>query len=184
MDPRQPTPAVLPGPTPPEVLDREAARVLLVDGADRLLLFHGCDPADASAGSWWFTPGGGSDPGETPEQTAHRELWEETGLRVPSMTGPVAERTTEFGFDGLRYRQHEQFFVVRLPGTDVVVAPAAHTELEVRAVLGWRWWTREELATTREQVHPVWLGEWLERSVTEVLTNRYPDEASPVGDDA
>lgn len=166
----------------PQVLDREAARVLLVDGADRLLLFQGCDPADPAAGTWWFTPGGGSDPGETPEQTAHRELWEETGLRVPAMAGPVAERTTEFGFDGLLYRQHEQYFVVRLQETDVVVAPAAHTELEVRAVLGWRWWTRDELATTGDQLHPDWLGTWLERAVTEVLTNCYQREASPVRD--
>ena len=71
------TSAAEPGRTP---LDREAARVLLLDGSDRLLLFRGCDPADRDRGQWWFTPGGGLDPGETYEQGARREVLEETGL--------------------------------------------------------------------------------------------------------
>lgn len=144
-----------------EAVAREAARVLLLDAAGRLLLFRGQDPAAPAAGSWWFTPGGGVETGETAEQAAHRELWEETGVRVPALSGPVAERTTEFGFDGLLYRQHELFFVARLPLREVVVAPAAHTELETRAVLGWRWWDAASLARTADAVHPAWLARWL-----------------------
>lgn len=144
-----------------EAVAREAARVLLVDAAGRLLLFRGQDPAEPAAGSWWFTPGGGLERGETAEQAAHRELWEETGVRVPALAGPVAERTTEFAFDGLLYRQHELFFVARVPLREVVVAPAAHTELETRAVLGWRWWDATALARTADAVHPAWLGTWL-----------------------
>lgn len=30
----------------------------------------------------WVLPGGGIDPGETPEEAALREVWEETGLQV------------------------------------------------------------------------------------------------------
>jgi 8-oxo-dGTP pyrophosphatase MutT (NUDIX family) len=144
---------------------REAARVLLLDGSSRVLLFHGCDPARPQDGTWWFTPGGGAEGDETPEQTARRELWEETGLRVEGLEGPVAERTTEFGFDGVAYRQHEHYFVARLHDPDVVTRPAAHTELETRAVLGWRWWSDAELTGTVDVVHPGWLGAWLSSEV-------------------
>ncbi|MCI6410897.1 NUDIX domain-containing protein, partial [Schaalia hyovaginalis] len=44
---------------------REAARVLLFDGAGRLLLARGHD-ADQPGRSWWFTIGGGIMPGEGP----------------------------------------------------------------------------------------------------------------------
>lgn len=154
-----------------EVLLREAARVLLVDAAGRLLLLRGQDPATPEAGSWWFTPGGGIEPGETAGQAAHRELWEETGLQVASLAGPVAERTTDFAFDGLLYRQHEVFFVARLPAREVVVVPASRTELETRAVLGWRWWELAQLQRTPETVHPAWLPRWL----TEELAAAPPD---------
>jgi len=147
--------------TSPPVIDREAARVLVVDGSGRVLLLHGVDPGDPGAGSWWLTPGGGAEGAETPEQTARRELWEETGLRVGHLDGPVAERTTAFDFDGVAYRQHEHYFVARLVAVDVATAPAAYTELEARAMLGWRWWSAEELAATEELVHPGWLGTWL-----------------------
>jgi len=41
-----------------EPIPRTAARVLLIDEADRILLFHGVDPADPTD-EFWVTPGGG-----------------------------------------------------------------------------------------------------------------------------
>ena len=144
-------------------LERRAARVLLVDGEGRILLQNCCDPSDPGAGSWWNTMGGGIDPGESPQQAAARELAEETGLQVEvSRLGAVVhERLTEFPFGGDRYRQSEHYFLLRTDTFEAV--PTAHSDLEMVAVLGMRWWTVDELRATDERVYPEELLEVLER---------------------
>ena len=73
-------------------LPRPAARILLVDGESRVLLFR-FTPDDRPP--FWVTPGGAVDPGETYSQTARRELAEEVGLDRDC--GPeVARREVEF----------------------------------------------------------------------------------------
>lgn len=54
---------------------REAGRILLVDEADRVLLVRFWD----GDRSWWCTPGGGIEPGETDGAAALREIREELG---------------------------------------------------------------------------------------------------------
>ncbi len=46
-----------------ELIPRRAARVLLLDGAGRVLLLRGFDPAMPEH-RYWFTVGGGLDDGE------------------------------------------------------------------------------------------------------------------------
>jgi 8-oxo-dGTP pyrophosphatase MutT (NUDIX family) len=96
-------------------------------------------------------------------QAAARELYEETGLRVPaSDLGPVVhQRQTAFDFGGSSYRQSEEYFLLRAEVFDA--APTVPSELELVAVLGTRWWTREELRSTQERVYPEELVEVLER---------------------
>ncbi len=61
------------------------AGVLLVDPAGRLLLQlrDGNTRIDPHR---WCLPGGHVDPGEEPEAAAHRELLEETGLKVEQLS--------------------------------------------------------------------------------------------------
>lgn len=53
-----------------------AASVLIFDKEDRLLLHHRAD------NDKWGIPGGYMEPGESVEDAARREVWEETGLRL------------------------------------------------------------------------------------------------------
>ncbi|GAA3042935.1 hypothetical protein GCM10020000_22560 [Streptomyces olivoverticillatus] len=78
---------------------RKAARVILLDPYDRVLLLHGYEPGDPST-TWWFTPGGGLEGDESWEEAARRELAEETGITEIEL-GPVLwTRTCSFPFDG------------------------------------------------------------------------------------
>jgi 8-oxo-dGTP pyrophosphatase MutT (NUDIX family) len=135
-------------------VDRSGARVLLLDPGGRVLLLHGCDPSDPGAGSWWFTPGGGQDPGESLVQCAVRELAEETGLRIdPAELGePVFQDVAEFGFEGVRYRQKQVFYAVRTGPWQL--DDAGWTDIERRSVLGHRWWTPAEIAASTERIYP------------------------------
>ena len=144
------------------VIDRRAARVLLVDAAERALLLLGGDPARPEQ-SWWFTPGGGLDVGETPAQGAARELLEETGLRAdPAELGdPVHHETTEFSYDNRQYRQKQDFFLFRVEKWDVDTA--GFDDEEQRSITGHRWWSTDELTASTEQIYPIGLADLLRR---------------------
>lgn len=131
---------------------REAARVLLVDEHDRVLLLEGRDSTRPDEGTWWFTPGGGIDDGETPEQAARREVQEETGIALDELGPVVHARTTEFDFEDQRYRQHEVFFLARLP----LGEPAERrlSPIEERSLVSQRWWRPDELTAAGVTVYP------------------------------
>ena len=132
-------------------VDRQAARVLLLDDRDRLLLFGGADPHVPEV-HFWFTPGGGIEPGETLEQGALRELREETGCTQVQLSGPVWTRTAEFIFEGEAIRSLETYFLARVAEWDVDTR--GFTDLERRAVHTHRWWTLAELLDATETLYP------------------------------
>jgi 8-oxo-dGTP pyrophosphatase MutT (NUDIX family) len=147
----------------PRPVVRNAARVLLLDEEGRVLLVRGHDPDDREAGGWWFTPGGGLEPGEDARTAAIREAHEETGHRVADLTGPVARRSSVFRFEGRLIEQRELFFVAHVPAFEPT--STGWTELERRALSGARWWSLDELRGTDETVYPENLADLVAEAV-------------------
>jgi 8-oxo-dGTP pyrophosphatase MutT (NUDIX family) len=142
--------------------DRLAARVLLIDDAGRVLLFHGRDLARPEY-RYWVTPGGGLDDGETRAQGAARELFEETGLRVdPAELGePIHAEITEFSFNNQMYRQDQEFFLFRVLQWQV---DTAGFDAEERLTIDeHRWWSAAEIDATDEQIFPAGLADLLRK---------------------
>lgn len=129
---------------------RHAARVVLLDEADRVLLVR----FEYGGRAWWGTPGGGLEPGEAHEEAARRELQEETGLRMGCPLGPhVWTREHVYEFGGRLYRQQERYFLVRT--RSFVPRPTALGGCEAAVLRGLRWWTLGELDATTEEAAPV-----------------------------
>lgn len=130
-------------------------RLLVVDPADRLLLFQDSDPVAGMR--WWILPGGGIDRGETEVGAAVRELAEETGLRVDpaQVREPLARRRVLHGYSDQIVEQDDAFYLVRVPAFEVDIA--GHTEDEKLTLQQHRWWTRTELAAAEGVMWPVLL---------------------------
>lgn len=129
---------------------RAAARAVVIDPSDRVLLVHFVDRERGA--EWWATPGGALHPGERHEQAVARELAEETGL-VGIGIGPwIWTRTHVFRSREVTYRQEERFFLVRAPFFEARAAGLDDGESDFFRAL--RWWSPEALETTSEELAP------------------------------
>ena len=128
---------------------RRAARLLVIDDQERLLLFRF---TFAGRRPFWATAGGECDPGESFEDAARRELTEETGLVAEP--GPVvAERGNDFVTGhGEPVTADERFFRIRVPAGDI--ATGGHTDHEREIMRDYRWFTRAELVDWHEPIIP------------------------------
>lgn len=127
---------------------RRAARVLLLDGSDRVLLMG----FSYRGRSWWCAPGGGLEDGEPHEDAAKRETLEETGFEVAELGPWVWSREHEFEFKGRLYRQLERYFLARVPAFRP--HPNDLESDEASVFRGLRWWTLRELGDTDEEFAP------------------------------
>jgi 8-oxo-dGTP pyrophosphatase MutT (NUDIX family) len=130
---------------------RPAARALIIDAANRVLLFRGVLPGREP---WWFAPGGGLDEGETYEAALVREVMEETGLVVDAAeVGPaVWSRDYLFDWQGAVERHLERFFVIRVHTFDVDTTGVEPGEAPV--VREFRWWSIDDIRDSSERFSP------------------------------
>lgn len=151
---------------------RDAARVVTLDPHGRVLLLRargggpaGADTdaaADGADAEFWFTPGGGVEPGEAPHLAAVRALAATIGLAADpdELAGPVWVRDVAFAADGAPWTAHEFFYVLRVAdAAEVSVDTTGASPVAGRVVGGHRWWTATELVTSVAVVHPGGLGE-------------------------
>ena len=124
---------------------RPGARVILLDGRDRILLFRVRAPGQEPPESW-IIPGGALQRGESHEDCARRELWEETGLADVELGPCVWQRRQTWRWEERLYDSPERFFLARVKHLEV--APQALGEIESSSLLGHRWWSVPELAAS------------------------------------
>ena len=148
-------------------IPRPAARVLVIDQHDRVLLIHTQLDPDHPRPLIWLVPGGGLDPGETREQGARRELWEETGLRADALH-PVWDRRHVFTWRGTRYEQQERYFLTRVQ-TPLSLRFAKLEEIESQQLLDFRWWHSDEIQSSDEVFVPSRLGPLLATLLSQPL---------------
>lgn len=133
------------------VPQRHAARVLLFDEDGRVLLIHFVVPRGSGSFSFWATPGGEIEAGETAAGAAEREAREELGVAL-TLTGPVHESVSRFEHQGQLIENIDIFFTAYCAADAPVLDAPTETERAMLQVL--RWWTAAELAATSETVFP------------------------------
>jgi 8-oxo-dGTP diphosphatase len=83
------------------VIERRVAVVFLVDPQGRVLMQHRDQHAKVSPNQWAM-PGGKIEEGESPEEAARREVWEETGLDAGAIVAySTRTRPSVITVDGL-----------------------------------------------------------------------------------
>ena len=133
---------------------RPCVGIMLLDREGRAFVGRRADREGdpEGVGQWWQMPQGGVDEGETPEDAAPRELFEETGVRSATIVArakdwllyDLPQELIGVAWEG-RYRgQKQMWFAARFEGPDSEINLAAREghEPEFDA---WQWVRVEEL---------------------------------------
>ena len=142
---------------------RRTSRILVVAPDGAALLFMTAAP-DSSRFARWITPGGGVDPGETHDEAAVRELFEETGLVVEGLGASIHSYDFDVAWDEADHdRGHAEYYVLQV---DARFDPSSAnwTDDEHVDVTAHRWVTADELVASGEPFEPPQLPELIRQA--------------------
>lgn len=150
----------------PRAIRRRTARALILDRDDRVLLFHREAKIRDVGDRYFYTPGGGIEPGETPAEAAARELLEELGLRAApeDLGAPVATcYSLQQRIDtGAFVAADDTFFLLRASAADLAFASTAHA-----SPAGHAWLDPDAMDAAPARILPRGLPDLTRRILTE-----------------
>jgi 8-oxo-dGTP pyrophosphatase MutT (NUDIX family) len=134
-----------------------SARALLIDPHDRVLMMKLAgrrivDPAARLRPTFWVTPGGSLEAGESFEDGLRRELREETGIEIGDVGRHVWISDKELDIAGERVLTRAHVYALRVPAFEPVVCTM--TPEEADSFRGFKWWSLDEIAASRESFIP------------------------------
>lgn len=157
---------------------RKAVRVLLINNNNQLLLmcvedFDVSTPDGTRNKRFWCTIGGGIERGESIEQAALREIYEETGIvqEAVALKSVVWHGVVDLMLKGVLTRLDESFIVAKTNQT--TVALCSPTEDEKQVVKKMIWFSLEDIQKCPDVIFPVVLPDYL----PDILSGNYPQES-------